>query len=208
MCKAGTNKGSKAAASLGPSVVTRSRGKGSETADQRKRKRSQAESKSTIEYGGQSLRRINVPPPEIPSYMVSFLQKKGIQVPHTQVVHLKKTAGEGLALFASRRLLKGTLVDLYNGELVDLRPGQTRANTDSNFGTHLQSLRMLGAVQGNGYEYIRGDLHIGADGFDYNLDFYVNNGTASFMNGCMHQQPNIGMVTFPPMLRLVSVAVY
>jgi len=74
MCKAGRKKGSKAAASLGPSVVTRSRGKGSETADQRNSKRLQAESKSTIEYGGQLLSRINVPQPKIQQYMVSFLQ--------------------------------------------------------------------------------------------------------------------------------------
>jgi hypothetical protein len=152
------------------------------------------------------LRRVDVPPLELPEHIVQWLRKKNIEVPSKQVIHLKQTRREGLGLFASRRIPRGTFVDLYNGEFVDLDPGQTRANTDRNFGTHLQSLHLFGAVQGNGYEYIRGDRHIGADGYDYSLEFFVCNGTASFMNGCAERTShNVDMIVFPPYLGLVSI---
>jgi len=210
--EAGRKEDSRRAAAPASAVQTRSRGVHRQhgeaavaTADQRKRKRAPADPPLTIEYRGQAMRRVNVPPPEIPQHLVDWLRKKSIVVPSKQVIHLKKMPGAGLGLFASRRIPQGTLIDMYNGELVDLDAGQTRSNTDSNFGTHHQSLHMLGAVRGNGFEYIRGDLHTGNDGFDYSLEFFVENGTASFMNAFPDRTlHNVDMIAYPPMLRLVS----
>ena len=91
-----------------PTVQTRSTSKVScnsappwearaKTDDQRNHKGTEGDGDSLkIQYNGQMLRRVKVPPLELQESIVNELRKKRIEVPTTQVIHLKKTRREGL----------------------------------------------------------------------------------------------------------------
>ena len=145
--------------------------------------------------------------PELPQRLITWLQQvKGISIPTQRVAHLKKMPGSGIGAYASRDIEKDTLVDIYNGEFVDLEVGQALWTSRPEFGRFLHSLHLHGAVKGNGYEYVDGSFHTGNDGTRHDMEWFLREGTASFFNGCRRSSPlhNVNVVTWPVSLDNVS----
>jgi len=173
----------------------------------KKRKRQEPRKRLYIEVAGVKHTSVPVNLPEIPPSLIAWLQRiKGTTMPTQQVAYLKKMPGSGIGAFAFRDLEENTLIDIYNGELLDLEVGQTLWTSRPEFGRFLHSLRLLGAVKGNGYEYVDGSEHTGKDGTKHDMEWFLREGTASFFNGCRRYSPlhNVKVVVWPVSLDNVS----
>jgi len=110
-----------------------------------------------------------------------------------RIAYLKMTQSMGMGTFAGEDMNEGDVAALYNGDMRDLEPGETRGNTDADFGPHIQSLSRYGGVQGAGTQVVDGAIQ-----GDKDLEFFVREGAMSLMNSTPSSvEHNVDLVVWP-----------
>jgi hypothetical protein len=153
---------------------------------------SQKNPKTCIFFKKRWCNTVRVETPQLPSKLPKCIDNRQI-TRKVRRAYLKMTQSMGIGLFADENMDEGDIAAVYNGVLRDLEPGETRGNTDADFGSHLQSLSKYGGVQGAGTQTVDGALQ-----GDCDLEFFVREGAMSLMNSSpSSMEHNVDLVVWP-----------
>jgi hypothetical protein len=139
---------------------------------------------------------------QLPSTLPTWIQGRTI-TKKVRRAYLKMTHSMGMGLFADEKMDTGDIACVYNGKFIDLKFGETRANTAADFGAHVQSVTLDGGVQGGGTQAVDGAIN-----GDCDLEFFVHEGAMSMMNSApSRMEHNVDLLIWPKLYKVSGGAV-